>query len=284
MAKIHTLKKKKQTLADLADRHDCYQKSVQAPDFELEFFEQRYRQFSRKKPLILREDFCGTALAAVEWCKTDKERKAIGVDLCADTLAWARENNLKTAGKSVAQRVMLLNENVLDVETPAADIICAMNFSYCIFETRELLLKYFNNVRRSLNKKGVFFMDLLGGTATIDEVYEEREIEDENFTYIWEQTSFNPITNHVHCYIHFEFDDGSTIDRAFEYSWRLWSIPEIKELLLEAGFSKVHVFWEKFIEDEDDPDSEYLIGSGEYDEVTEVDQQESWLAYFVVER
>ena len=85
------------------------------------------------------------------------------------------------------------------------------------------------------------------------------------------------------CYIHFDFDDGSRMERAFEYDWRLWSIPEVTELLYEAGFSKVHVYWEEFV-DNGDEDEEYLEGTGEYTAVTEVPQQESWIAYFVVEK
>jgi hypothetical protein len=32
--------------------------------------------------------------------------------------------------------------------------------------------------------------------------------------------------------------------RAFRYEWRLWSIPEIRELLQEAGFDRSEVYWE----------------------------------------
>jgi len=277
-------KKNESTLADLADRHVLYQKSVQATDFEVEFYQDRYRDIrgKRKKPRSLREDFCGTALLAADWCKESKKNTAIGVDLCSDTLKWGLENNIKPAGSSVEKRVTLLNDNVLSVVTEKVDILCAMNFSYCIFETRELMLEYFRNARKALKDDGLMFLDLLGGTATIDTSEEEKEIEGEQATYVWEQATFNPIDNHMQCYIHFDFDDGSRLEKAFSYAWRLWSIPEIKELLLEAGFSKVHIYWEEF-EESDDPDDDYLEGTGNYRAVTEIEQQESWLAYFVAE-
>ena len=60
-------------------------------------------------------------------------------------------------------------------------------------------------------------------------------------------------------------------------------LPELHELLLEAGFSKVRFFWEEFEEDSD-PDEEYLQGTGNYVEVTEQEQQESWIVYIVAER
>lgn len=277
-------KKKEPMLAELADRHVLYQKSVQATDFEIEFYQDRYREIrgKRKKPRVLREDFCGTALLCSDWCKDNKKNTAIGVDLCSDTLKWGLENNIKPAGASVEKRITLLNDNVLSVVAEKADILCAMNFSYCIFETRELMLRYFRNARKGLKEDGLMFLDLLGGTATSDVAWEEKEIEGEQATYIWEQETFNPIDNHMQCYIHFEFDDGSRMDKAFFYAWRLWSIPEVKELLLEAGFSKVHIYWEEFAES-DDPDDDYLEGTGNYRAVTEIEQQESWLAYFVAE-
>lgn len=271
-------------MAKMADLHVLYQKSVQSSEFEIGFYDERYREIrgKRKMPMVLREDFCGTALFTKDWCESHPKRRAIGVDLCSDTLKWAMENNIKPAGASVAARIDLLNENVITVVTEKVDVICAMNFSFCIFETRELLKSYFANALKGLKDDGLFFCDLMGGTNTIDACEESHEIEGENATYIWEQASYNPIDNHTQCYIHFEFDDGSRIDKAFSYSWRLWTIPELKELLLEAGFKKVQIFWEEFIED-DDPDNDYMEGTGNYRAVTEIAQQESWLAYIVAE-
>ncbi len=274
---------KKKSLAEKADKHILYQKSVQTADTEIEFALQVYREINEMEPEIFREDFCGTALLSTEWAKQGKDYRAIGVDLCQSTLDWGLKNNIKPAGKGIAQRVTLLNENVLSVKAENVDVACAFNFSYCIFETRDLLRQYFANVRSSLAEDGLFFLDLLGGTSTTDVVEEERPIEDEDFIYIWEQEYYNPINAHLECHIHFEFTDGSRMDKAFSYSWRLWSLPEIKEILLEAGYSNVHIYWEGFEED-DDPDNEYLTGTGEYQQITEVDQQESWLAYIVAER
>lgn len=276
---------KKPTMADQADRHVLYQKSVQTADVEVELLENTYRKLRKKTPVVFREDFCGTALMCAEWVKRGPERKAIGVDICKDTLQWGVEHNLSTLKPEDVQRITLLNENVLTVKPDAADIICAMNFSYCCFKDRATLRSYFENVYRGLGKDGIFAMDLLGGTATCDVSEEERDIEDdESVTYIWDQAEFNPITNEMKCYIHFKFSDGSSIDNAFEYDWRLWSIPELSELLMEVGFSKVRVYWEQFEEDTDDPENDYLIGTGEYEEVTEVDQQESWVSYIVAEK
>jgi len=277
-------KRKKQPkimMADNADKHELYQAAVQCSEFEIAFYEDRFRDLrgKRRKPKILREDFCGTAMLSTDWCKSHPKRRAIGVDLCVETLQWGADKLIEPSGASVKRRVTLLNENVKTVRPEAVDLICAMNFSYCVFKTRKHLGGYFKNAFKGLKKDGLFFLDLMGGTATIDVNEEEKYLDDHEATYIWEHESFNPITNDIVCHIHFEFDDGSRIDKAFSYEWRLWSLPEIQELLIEAGFSSVHIYWEEFVEGR--KKDEYLTGTGNYREVSSVDQQESWLAYIV---
>jgi len=274
-------KKTGPTLAQQADKHVLYQESVQSPESDIEFFEKTYRALRGREPRVMREDFCGTALLSVEWCRGGPQRRAIGVDICEDTLNWGREHNLVPAGPDVQQRLRLIHGNVLDAPDEQVDITCALNFSYCCFKTREQLRQYFENVHRGLKPDGIFVMDLLGGTETMDILEEEREVDDEDFTYIWDQDKFNPINHDLTCYIHFKFPDGSMLEKAFVYDWRLWTIPELRELLEEAGFSKVRVYWEEF-EDTDEDDDE-LEGTGEYYEATEVENQESWIIYIAAE-
>ncbi len=276
---------KRKSMAETADHHLLYQASVQSPDVEIAFFENCYRSLRGAEPQLLREDFCGTALLASEWVKSDAQRRAIGVDLCGETLEWGWRHNIEPAGEEVATRIQLLQQNVLEVATDNADIICAFNFSYMIFKQRATLLEYFRQAHASLDENGLFFLDLLGGTETMDVADEFRDIEEDDldFMYHWDQQSFNPINHDIECAIHFEFPDGSELQNAFVYNWRLWTLPELKDLLLEAGFRHVRFYWEEF-EDDGDPDNEYLEGTGEYMEVEEVEQQESWLCYILAEK
>jgi hypothetical protein len=65
--------------------------------------------------------------------------------------------------------------------------------------------------------------------------------------------------------------------RAFEYSWRMWTLPEIRELLAEAGFRRSTVYWEGTEEDTDEGDGEFTPNdTGEADL--------AWIAYIVAER
>ena len=72
----------------------------------------------------------------------------------------------------------------------------------------------------------------------------EEETDHDDFIYVWDQNRYNPITGDINCQIHFKFPDGSQIKQAFNYDWRLWTLPEVRELLDEAGFSRVLVHWE----------------------------------------
>lgn len=278
----HHPKKTKGAMAARADRHALYQKSVQSPEATLEFFIEEYRKTWRRDPVLMREDFCGTAYLSTQWCREDPRRRALGVDLCRDTLDWGIEHNIRPAGDDVAARIELVHADVMSVDQPAADITCAMNFSYNVFKTREQLRAYFESAYRGLADDGMFILDIFGGTESIEELEEERDVDDEDFTYIWDQDKFNPINHHILCHIHFKFADGSKMKNAFTYDWRLWTLPELQELLTEAGFQRVRVFWEEMEDDEDD--DEMLEGTGEYYEATEVENQESWVTYVIADK
>jgi len=286
MTKSNRLDKKKQkkheiSQANNADKHILYQKSVQDTEVELTLMVEKYKEIRSKEPISFREDFCGTALLSVDWCKSHDQRTAQGIDLCEDTLAWGKQHNLDPAGESVTSRIDLKTANVLEVSEPKVDVTCALNFSYSIFKTRDALRQYFEAAHKGLKDDGIFMLDIFGGTEAIDISEEDREVDDETFEFVWDQDKYNPITNEILCHIHFKFDDGSKIENAFTYDWRLWTIAEIHELLLEAGFSKVHVYWEEYVDDDDD--DEYLEGTGNYTEVSEVEQQESWVSYIFAE-
>jgi hypothetical protein len=64
--------------------------------------------------------------------------------------------------------------------------------------------------------------------------------------YTWEQRSADPLTGRVRNAMHFEVRcDGVvelTLRDAFTYDWRLWSVPELRDALVEAGFAAVEIY------------------------------------------
>ena len=273
-----SMKRKTQpTLAEQADIHALYELSVQCSEAEVDFVTDTYRKLRGKPARLLREDFCGTANVCCEWVKRHKKNQATGVDLDHSVLDWGKKHNLADLRPSEHKRIDLINADVLQVETAAPDIISAMNFSYWLFKDRNTLKTYFKRVHKNLKDDGVFFLDIYGGYDSFHEVEEEREVETDfgTITYTWEQASFNPIDHDLTCYIHFEFDDDSRIDQAFAYHWRLWTLPEILDLLRESGF-RTTVYWQGWDED-GEPD-------GEFYPATEADADAGWIAYIAAEK
>ncbi len=264
----------KLTMAEQADIHDLYERSVQNVEHEVEFLQATFRDLRGRTAHLLREDFCGTASAACEWVKQGADFQAIGVDIEPTVLEWGRKNRIGKLPTADQPRVQLLESDVMTVETPPVDLLVAFNFSYFIFDTRDKMRAYFRKAYDATKDDGLFFVDMFGGPESQEETKEKTK--HKGFTYIWEQADFHPVTHFMRCHIHFKFPDGSKLKKAFTYEWRLWTAPEIRELLLEAGFSKATVYWEG-----EDDDGE---GNGEFvpDEKGEADY--AWIAYVVAEK
>jgi len=264
---------KKRMTAKTSDKHFLYQESVQNPPEEVRFINRVFKKEYGRKPRLLREDFCGTAYLCSQWVKGRMKNSAVGIDLHGPTLEWGRKHNLRPLGAAAA-RVTLIQDDVRNVKNPRADVISAQNFSWWTFKSRQELTGYLRNTYASLRDEGMLLMDIYGGPEAQVPQIEERE--QEGFTYVWDQDTFNPITNEVRCVIHFQFPDGSKLKKAFSYDWRLWSLPETRDLLEQVGFRKTVVYWEGT-----DSDGE---PNGVFRPSTQGDLAPAWVAYIVAYR
>ena len=267
-------RKKKRTMAEEADIHELYEAAVQCVEPEIEFLQKTFRELRGRDAKSFREDFCGTASAACEWVRTGDDHYAIGIDIDADVLDWGRKNRVGRLPEAKRPRVQLLNDDVVHASTTQVDIVGAFNFSYWIFNTRDAMRRYFERVREALVDDGVFFVDAYGGSEAY--VTQKEKTKYDGFTYIWDQAEFEPVTGMATCHIHFKFPDKSKIKRAFSYEWRIWTLPELRELLEEAGFENVTVYWEG--EDEDGE------GNGEFTPDPKGEADLAWIAYIVAQR
>ena len=264
----------KKTMADKADINFLYEQSVKCVESEIDFVDETFQKLRGRKAVLLREDFCGTANTSCEWIRRRKTNKAIAVDLNKEVLAWGRKHKVDKLTNKQAKRITLINNNVMNVDTEKVDTVLAMNFSYWIFEDRPTMIQYFKKVYDSLIDDGILFLDAFGGYEAYREMKERTE--HDKFTYVWDQESYDPVTGHCVCRIHFKFKDGSKINKAFSYEWRLWSLPELTEMLTEAGF-KATVYWEGTDEDTDE-------GNGIFIPATEGEADAGWIAYIVAEK
>ncbi|MGE0708715.1 MAG: class I SAM-dependent methyltransferase [Planctomycetota bacterium] len=266
-------KDKKPTRAEQADKYVLYQRSVQNPEADIEFFEQTFAAHYGRRPVTLREDFCGTYLCACDWVARREENRAWGVDLDPEPLAWGREHNQVKLTPVQAQRLTLIQGDVRDPRDFKVDIVAAQNFSYLIFKTREELRNYFRRCLEGLNEQGVLVLDIFGGPDSQRPAEDTTVYGKEGFSYVWDQVRYDAITNEIQCAIHFKFKDGSRLQNIFEYDWRLWTIAELREVLLEAGFSKAEAYWEGADEDGD--------GDGNFTLETSAENEDAWIAYVV---
>ncbi|MEM7227488.1 MAG: class I SAM-dependent methyltransferase [Planctomycetota bacterium] len=257
-----------------SDRHELYEMAVQEPEADMDLVDQVWLELRGRMAASIREDFAGTSIAAIEWVKRRDVNTAIGVDLDTEVLGWAREKMSERLNEEQQNRLTLIEGNVLDVETDPVDSVLATNFSYYLFKTREELLRYFKGAFKNLKDDGIFLLDAYGGSDSVLEIEEERDLD--GYTYIWDQSYYNPITGDAINHIHFAFPDGTRMEKAFTYAWRLWTLPEIRELLTEAGFKKITIYWEGTDEDGD--------GNGEWAATTRGDAAEGWIAYLAAEK
>lgn len=274
------MSKKKKNPPDL---HWLYEASVQNVDTDLDIGKRIYAKHWNRKPLTVREDFCGTAKLAAHWVQRNKQHEAWGIDFHQPTLDWGVKYNTSKLSAEQKTRLHLICGDVLKAETPKVDMAFALNFSFCVFKERDTLRNYFKRVYESLNDEGLFVMDIYGGTESVmaknDDVREipgfttPEGLKISDFEYLWEQAEYNPITHDTVCHIHFKVPGYGSINKAFTYDWRLWSLPEIQEILVEAGFSKAEVYLHDFNDE------------GESDEIFRrrktYENTQGWVAYVV---
>lgn len=268
------------------DRHALYEVAVQGVDWDLDFLERvwRYRHPGRR-PRLFREDFCSTAALATAWVLRGRDREAWGVDLDPEPLAWAREHRLKYV-RDAAARVHLVRGDVRQPRRPLVDVACALNFSWWVFHERADLVRYLRAARAGLKPGGVLVLNLFGGsTAEATQIERTRKRPANGpdgerlpaFTYVWEQARYNAADRRLLAHIHFELGKGRKLTRAFTYDWRMYTLPELRDAVLEAGFLDYEVWSEGWNDREGE-------GNGTLYKRKMLENWDTWLAYAVATR
>lgn len=243
-------------LADL-DRHGCYELCVQSPRHVAAFL----RAVHGNHPVILREDFCGTAALSKRWledaARLGEKGGAVGVDLDRECIRRA------SVEKPVGLELMVADcrgsqtpSNATPVpQSDACDVVFVGNFSIGYLHTRLELLSYLRLCRDRLARGGggfgggVFVCDIYGGASAYKLGSMTRKHPSrtgEMIHYHWAHESADPLTGMVTNSISFKVErDGEIVQemsRAFTYHWRLWPLAELREAMLEAGFATTEVY------------------------------------------
>lgn len=262
------------------DKHRLYQLAVQDPAHDARLYlglaaQLRPEIRGSRAPVVFREDFCGTFALSCAWVRLSPSHRALALDLDPEPLEYGRKHNLPKLSPTQRSRLRVLRRDVISRTRPGADLIVAGNFSLYYFKERGTVLRYFKHALRSLKPGGLLFIEVIGGRGFTEKRRDRKRVElarGKSATYIWEQRGFDPVTSEATYAIHFRLPDGTRMENAFVYDWRLWNIRELREAMEEAGFDRTHLFWER-----EDDDTAYAPSErGADDEV--------WIAYLVGQR
>jgi SAM-dependent methyltransferase len=230
------------------DLQELYRWAVQDPCVQVTYLSLIHHHGTGRWPRRLREDFAGNAADAVEWLARGGER-AIAVDIDGRTLRWGVRRARRILGER-ADRLQVVEADVRTVgppRVPKVDVVAALNFSALVLRERR--------VCGGLRPGGAFVMSVFGGPLRMRRWVRRRTIRRKAqyaierplpaFEYVWEQRSFDPLTARLDCRLHFVLREGGrrrTRRDAFRYDCRVWTVPELRDLLLEAGFRKTEVW------------------------------------------
>lgn len=229
------------------NRYDLYEMAVQSPALEAAFL----RAVHGGEPRVLGEDFCGPASVARAWCASDPEATAVGVDLDEEPLEHARarvEEHDLSHEPPIGKRLTLRCRDVLEARDKA-DVIAALNFAACELHQRRWLVSYLRAALSRLKTGGVIVCDLYAGAGAWTLGVTEKPVPTESgvVRYLWEQRAADPFDARVTNAIHFVLpgrgsEKSRTYSDAFVYDWRLWSAPELRDAMREAGFAQTEVY------------------------------------------
>jgi len=242
------------------DRHDLYELCVQNPPVLAAFL----RHLHGKQPTRLAEDFCGTAALSREWvrgCAIDSDVRAICLDSDPSTIDVAKRRAASDPGID-AGRLEFIVSDAARAPLPrsfneGSDTIFVGNFSIGELHDRSTLLRYLARARTRLRDGGIIACDTYGGesawrTGAVRRTFRVASHMMQIFGvqsdflafihYTWEQRSTDPFTARVTNALHFRVEVGGEIVQeftdAFVYRWRVWSVPELRDAMEEAGFSE----------------------------------------------
>jgi hypothetical protein len=230
------------------DPHTLYELCVQSPRHIVSLL----LGLHGENPLALREDFCGTAAVSARWIeevrKYDQGARALALDLDEGALLHARERGMRLGDSLRIEQTDCITAE----DSTGCDVVWVGNFSIGYIYTRAQLVQYLCYTRARLSAGnggfggGIFACDLYGGASayTLGSLTRKHPGRGhETVHYHWSHDAADPLTGMVTNSISFKVEVAGEIvsehPNAFIYTWRLWSLAELREALLEAGFTDV---------------------------------------------
>jgi SAM-dependent methyltransferase len=264
----------KKSKSKFFDKYDFYVNSVQSADHDASLIWRMFKDANdsrRMKNITIREDFCGTGALCFEWVKLGPSHRAVGVDIDASALSWGRRYYGARTNAEASSRVSLVCDDVMSYNLTKPDVICALNFSFYFMKDRCDLLRYFKRCRKDLRTNGLLVLDAFGGPAYLGAHSDRRRNSEKKFSFWWEVESFDAISHNIKTHLHFKPDGQKLRKRVFSYDWRLWTLPELTDVLRQAGFTKIE-YWAEGLNSRGD-------GNGRFGKIKSEKNCETWVTY-----
>lgn len=238
--------------APIVDRFTLYEHCVQRPDVLVPALRRWHGGVGKHAPIVLHEDFCGTAAISREWTRTDGAARAVATDWDPDAINRGKTDRAALLAPDAQARLKLRLTDVclpFEDELPSADVIFVGNFSLGELHQRADLVRYLRSARARLAPRGVFVCDNYDGASSLRTGTTQRTHplpppfpSGTNALYTWDQRSIDVLTGRVENRLHFRVRRGDEVTHdfpdAFIYRWRKRSFAELTEALEEAGFER----------------------------------------------
>lgn len=238
-------------------RFECYELCVQSARHVTTFL----RAVHGENPIVLGEDFCGTAAISRRWvadaARQGETSRAVAIDLDPETLHAAAAMARAELGSQAAEIKLLRGDCIHAPSTDPCDVLFVGNFSIGYCHTRAELMAYLRASKARLDAGnggfggGVFVCDLYGGArafqlGALERIHPGRG--HERIRYLWRHDAADPMSGMVENSISFRVEvNGEVVQEmpeAFRYRWRLWGLAELSEALAEAGFAERRIYRE----------------------------------------
>lgn len=185
--------------------------------------------------------------------------RATCLDADASVIEEARKRAVSDPTVDAAGMEFIVSDALLAplprLPADGADVVFVGNFSVGEIHDRGRLMEYLRRVLARLRSGGIFVCDTYGGesawrTGSLRRIHHAPSSERGNdyqpsqtstrVHYTWEQRAADPFTARVVSALHFRVEEQGEIVQeltdAFVYHWRIWSVPELRDAMHEAGF------------------------------------------------
>ena len=233
---------------------------------QIEFVDNRFKALRGRRARLLREDFCGTANVSCEVGFRPPRQRAPSVSISTARCCSGQRSIIccsSHASPAAADRPTLRKRAIKTYTDQPTSF--GNEFRYLAVQGAQGVERYFRRVRGFAGRGRHPVSRRLWRLRLFQrEIVEEQEIEEGGFTYVWGAGEVRACQRQPDLPIHFDFPDGSRLERAFSYDCAC-GLPEIRELVGGSRLPQICVYWQGWDERQEADGDFKPVSEGEAD-------------------